>query len=547
MLLKDFSAKNFLGRDGEFALLKGIASEARAGDACSIFLSGKRGVGKTEFMRHLYHYFFSRQNDAIPFYFSIRSAFDSLENFAREYLGSFLLQSLAFLKKDQSMLYSGIYSLEDLQRIAGEMADPWAVRIIDKFLEISKDRDGIKLFSFAISTPYQSYAGTGLPVVVMIDDFHKLRKLCGSSEDGGTRECWLLFEDFLQSQHTPHIIAGFHADLQKMFFEETSVGEHLEVVSLPGLDRGNAVKLFSTLCEKYSLSFESELTHYVDMFSGNPFYIKSFMQAARHLKMPLSDDEFWNVYVHEVTRGKIYTYWTSILKSYITQFDMRKPSLKLLQDLYEFSSDIILSDEEGRLGVSSGGLESIISLLDSSGAVETGFSTIELADDNILVDVIRGLYYREIRREGPDAIKTIIVDDRRRKPAAHDVQSFDVIIPSAPKAELVAVRSLEHIARHYGVGPDSIASLQIALVLLFTDILSFDSRESAGRHLAFKYLRNTFSAEVESSLTETELREADQQAFAMMRQQVDDVQFIQSHRGTTIILIKNISEKDSAA
>ena len=167
MLLKDFSAKNFLGRDGEFELLKDIASEARAGIACSIFLSGRRGVGKSEFMRHLYHYFFSQQNDAVPFYYSVRSAFVSLENFAREYLGSFLLQSLAFLKRDESMLYSGLYSLEDLQRIAGEMADPWAVHIIDTFFEISKSRDGAKLFSFAISTPYQSYTSTGLPVVVI--------------------------------------------------------------------------------------------------------------------------------------------------------------------------------------------------------------------------------------------------------------------------------------------------------------------------------------------------------------------------------------------
>jgi hypothetical protein len=233
MLLKDFSAKNFLGRESEFELLKGIALEARAGDACSIFLSGKRGVGKSEFMRHLYNHFFSQQNDAIPFYHSVRSAFVSLDDFSREYLGSFILQSLAFLKRDKSMLYSGIYSLEDLRLVAEEMADPWAMNIIDKFFEVREGGDSVKLFSFAISTPYQSYANTGLPVVIMIDDFHKMRKFCGSDE-GENRECWVMFENVLQSQHTPHIIAGFHSDLQKMFFEETSIGEHLEVVNLPG-------------------------------------------------------------------------------------------------------------------------------------------------------------------------------------------------------------------------------------------------------------------------------------------------------------------------
>ncbi|KPK02298.1 MAG: hypothetical protein AMK71_02615 [Nitrospira bacterium SG8_35_4] len=547
MLLKDFSAKNFLGRESEFELLKGIAMEASAGDASSIFLSGKRGVGKSEFMRHLYNHLFSHQNDAIPFYHSVRSAFISLENFSREYLGSFILQSLAFLKKDKSMLYSGIYSLEDLRLIAEEMADPWAVNIIDKFFEIRKDEDGMKLFSFAISTPYQSYASTGLPVVVMIDDFHKIRKFCGSAAGGENKECWVMFENFLQSLHTPHIIAGFHADLQKMFFEESSIGEHLEVVNLPGLDRSNAIKLFTLLCEKYSLTFESELTDYVDMFSGNPFYIRSFMQAARQTRSSLSDDEFWDVYVREVTKGKIYTYWTSILKAYIMRFDMRKPSLRFLQDLYELSSDIVLTDESDRLSVSHEELETIINLLDSSGAVETGFSTLELADDTILVDIIRGLYYREIRRETPDKIRDIIVEDRRHRTLVADMQSFDVIIPSTPKAELVAVKSLEHIARHYGIASDIMTELQIALVELFANILSGGSAEDESYHLRFKRLENAFSAEVETARTETELKEADERSINMIRRQVDDIQFKKSLKGTTVILIKNTGQETAAA
>ena len=547
MVLKDFSAKNFLGRESEFELLKGIASEAGAGDAGSIFLSGKRGVGKSEFMRHLYNHLFSHQNDAIPFYYSVRSAFISLENFSREYIGSFILQSLAFLRKDKTMLYSGTYSLEDLRVIAGEMADPWAVNIINTFFEIRKDEDSMKLFSFAISTPYQSYASSGLPVVVMIDDFHKIRKFCGSAAGGENKECWVMFENFLQSQHTPHIIAGFHADLQKMFFEETSIGEHLEVLNLPGLDRSNAIKLFTLLCEKYSLTFESELTDYLDMFSGNPFYIRSFMQAARQVRSSLSDDEFWDVYVREITKGKIYTYWTSILKAYITRFDMRKPSLRFLQDLYEFSSDIVLTDESDRLSVSHDELDTIMNLLDSSGAVETGFSTLELADDTILVDIVRGLYYREIRRETPGKIRDIIVEDRRQKAPVEDLQSFDVIIPSEPNAELVAVKSLEHIARHYGIAPDIITELQIALVELFANILSGDSAEDESYHLRFKRLENAFSAEVETARTETELKEADERSFNMIRRQVDDVQFKKSLKGTTVILIKNTGEETAAA
>lgn len=300
------------------------------------------------------------------------------------------------------------------------------------------------------------------------------------------------------------------------------------------------------LSEKYSLTFESELTDYLEMFSGNPFYIKSFMQAARQVRRSLSDDEFWDVYVHEVTKGKIYTYWTSILKTYIRRFDMRKPSLRFLQDLYEFSSDIVLSDEPNRLSVSHEELGSIISLLDSSGAVETGFSTLELADDTILVDVIKGLYHREVRRELPDAIKNIIIDERRQKTAHKHIESFDIIIPAAPKAELVAVRSLEHVARYHGIGADRMTGLQIALVELFTNILSGDLNGEGNYHLMFKRLENALSAEVDTVRTETELKE-DHRSFTLMKQQVDDIQFEKSPKGTIIRLIKNTGQKTAAA
>jgi anti-sigma regulatory factor (Ser/Thr protein kinase) len=301
------------------------------------------------------------------------------------------------------------------------------------------------------------------------------------------------------------------------------------------------------MCEKYSLTFESELTDYLEMFSGNPFYIKSFMQAARQMRRSLSDDEFWDVYVREVTKGKIYTYWTSILKAYIMRFDLRKPSLRLLQDLHEFSSDIVLTEESDRLSVSHEDLDNIINLLDSSGAVETGFSTIELADDNILVDVIRGLYYREINQETPDTIRDIIVKDRRQKTTVDDVPSFDVIIPSAPKAELVAVKSLEHVGRHYGIASDIMIELQIALVELFVNILSGDGSEDGSYHLKFKRLENAFSAEVETARTESELKAADERSFTMIKNQVDDIKFETSQKGTIITLIKNTGQETAAA
>jgi anti-sigma regulatory factor (Ser/Thr protein kinase) len=139
------------------------------------------------------------------------------------------------------------------------------------------------------------------------------------------------------------------------------------------------------------------------------------------------------------------------------------------------------------------------------------------------------------------------MENRRRKTMVKAVQSFDVIIPSAPKAELVAVKSLEHVARHYGIATGAVAGLQIALVELFVNILTGDTAEDGSHHLRFKRLEDAFCAEVETGRSETELKEADERSFAMIQRQVDDVQFEKSPKGTTIILVKKTDHETAAA
>jgi hypothetical protein len=545
---KDFNAKNFLGRERELEMLRGIAAEARAGDATSVFLSGKRGTGKTELIRHLYHDLFHGQNDAIPFFHTVKSAFDTLEHFARDYLGSFILQSLAFLKRDQSFLYSGVRSLEDLKLIAQEMADPWAVNMIDSYFHLRGEGDMIKLFSFAISAPYESYASTGLPVVVMIDDFHKIKNMGRDDVDTDDGNCWVLFENYLQSWHTPHIIAGFHSELQRMFFEDTSIGEHLEIVHVAGLHRSDASKLFTSLCKKYGLECDDDLTASLDLFGGNPFYIKSFMQAARRAGRSLSEEAFWDVYVREVTQGKIFIYWASILKSHISKFEQRKPALGFLQILAERESDIEVSGISEELSVTPGELERIITGLNSSGAVETGFSTFEFTDDAILSDIVKGMYLKELRREPFERISDILTAQRRQHMKIDETPSFDVIIPSAPRAELVAVKSLEQIARHYRIASDTAGNVQIALVALFTNVLTGDETGSRSNHLKFKMHDDTFVVEIDTVKTGLELTGTEHESsFNMIRKQVDDLTLEKTAKGTRIVLVMNISEESAAA
>jgi len=541
MPLKEFTSKHFYGRDSEIEILANIASQAGSGDAGSIILLGKRGIGKTELLRHLYSELFNSRVHAVPFFYTIKTAFASVESFSEDYIASFVLQYLAYIRKDPSLINTGIYSLQDLRDIASRSEALWISEIIDNYSQVKGDGDLHKLFSYVISLPYYSYRHTGTPVVVMIDDFHKIRKLSELSNRGYDKDLWMLFENPIRFRFSPHIIAGYKAELHRMFFEETSFGEHLEIISLGGLNRKDSSGLFRALCEKYTLSCEADAAVLLDLLGGNPFYIKSFVQAARQTAKSFSDDDFRDIYIREITKGKIYTYWTSILKSYIRRFELRKPTLSLLFNLCENGTDDISSLAE-TLSIKQEDIDYILGLLHTAGIVETGFSALELIDDLILIDLIKGLYHKEIIREPWSRIKDALSEERPQPVTPDRTPAFDLVIPAALKAELVAVKSLEQVARYYQMPPDAVGQLQVSLIELFSTVLSKNGGTGANYKLKFILKDNMFSVEIVTSGEDLVLSDS---VMRHIKLYVDDIRVKEVKHGSKITLTKEL-KKDIA-
>jgi hypothetical protein len=542
MPLKEFTSKHFIGRDSEINILANVASQAGSGDAGSIILLGKRGTGKTELLRHLYSELFNSRTNTVPFFYTIKTAFASVENFSRDYISSFILQYLAFIRKDPSLINTGIYSLDDLRDIATKSDAPWISNIIASYSQLREDGDLLKLFSYVISLPYYSYRHTGMPVVVMIDDFHKIRKLSELSGLGYDKDLWMLFENPIKFRFSPHIIAGFKAELHKMFFEETSFGEHLEIINLGGLNRHDSLGLFRSLCEKYTLNCDADMTEFLDLFGGNPFYIKSFVQAARQTAKSFSQDDFREIYIREITKGKIYTYWTSILKSYIQRFELRKSSLALLYNLCEHGTDDV-SSLSAALSIKQDDIDYILGLFHTAGIVETGFSTLELIDDLILIDLIKGLYHKEIAREPWAKVKDVLSGDTRQPVTLDKTPAFDLVIPATPKAELVAVKSLEQVARYYKMPPDATGQLQVSLIDLFSAVLAKNGSSGENFKLKFFLRDNVFSVEILTSQTDLIFTES---VMRHIRQYIDDIRVEEVKNGSKITLVKKLN-KDIAS
>ncbi|UCE72601.1 MAG: ATP-binding protein, partial [Nitrospiraceae bacterium] len=317
MPLSLYTEKNFVGRNNELDALKRVAHDALSGNATSIFLSGKWGTGKTELLMHLYNHLFRTQKETIPFFYRIKTEVSSLAGFAEDYLTAFLLQSVAFVKKEPSLLYTGIYSLKDLNKMALETGMQWAVDIIESFQQIREGGDSLRSYELAVSAPFRCFLKSEKPFIILIDDFHRLKSLVSADE---AKRPWTLFENSLQSRYTPHVISGFQMNIQEMLFEESGIGEHLEVLDLDGLDKESARQLFSALSIRFGISVEPSVINFIDIFRGNPFHIKSFAQAARQKGRTFSRKDLLSVYAKEIMNGKTRSYWTSLLKTHVPEF-----------------------------------------------------------------------------------------------------------------------------------------------------------------------------------------------------------------------------------
>ena len=531
------TSKIFFGRDNELEILKNIHVSAKSGNATGIFLSGRNGIGKTELLRQAFNHLFTNQDNAIPFFYTIKTAFTSIENFSKDYFCNFVVQSLAFLKKDFSTINACIYSLEDVAQLAAESGVKWVVDLVNNFLQMKKDADPLSLFLFAISAPYRSYHNTGTPVIVIIDDFHKMRKFSEINSPDNNMNFWILFESSVKSPYTPHVFSGCQAELNKMFFEDTSFGEYLDLLNLTGLDQDDSLRLFTTLCEIFKLNVKDELMDHISLFNGNPFYMKNFIHAARQASRTLSEENFWLIYLSEITKGKTFMYWTSILKTYIPHLDLRKPSLMLLYSLYQDRSGNILSNLSEKLSITQQELENIIGLLHASGTFEPGFSELKPADDNILIDFIRGLYLREIENQPWEKIKDIIIGERPRFIKHERSPSFDITIPATTKAEFVAVRTIESVAESFEIPREIIGLLQIALSELFANVAETGGDGYDYYQMSLKLIENNFFIEILIPQKHFALSDSDK---GRIMAYLDDLKVEASNSGTKIIFLKKI-------
>jgi anti-sigma regulatory factor (Ser/Thr protein kinase) len=536
--------KDLFGRKEELTELYHSSLGADTGAARSIFLSGPRGIGKTEILKQLFNHLFWKQDRVVPFYYTVNNALLSASDFSRDYLTCYICQRLAFENKEQALIHLDGLSTQGLAALVEERQAAWAQEILDRFIRSSDSpRDQLRV---ALSAPHQSALSIGKPVVIMIDEFQRLNHLhIGDAADSRLAS---LFEVPLSYPGTPHVITGCELEIQEM-----PVAGLLARMHVNPLGREDASQMFLSLLRASGATVDAVPHTLVRCLGGNPFYIRCVAKAAGGTKTPDKDD-LWRAYLREITGGTIYLYWSSIVKSFFPDLAMRRAMLEITRKIHRSDEPLTEQKVSTSLPASGSHAESALQALHRAGLVRGEFGVFRIPEDRVVVDFMNCLYAREVLGKNANDIGKEFLEQAAGPPKKGC--SVELTLPMIKDAELIAARCLEQIGRNLHLGEETIGQMQIAVVEACINALEYGKGEDNKVGVRFEFDKDHLMASIESAGREFVLRETGEPfeglkltgdsgrgwGIKLMKRFMDSVRFEKTARGTAVVLTKYLSQ-----
>lgn len=533
--------KDFIGRREELASLTKWVTPAHGETARSAVLSGRRGMGKTELLKQLFGRLFWGQDRVAPFYYSVNPALLSAEAFSRNYLTRFLCQRLAYEKKEQALLHLDGISLADASSLLEERGAAWASEILGQYDRSSGDPlDALRI---ALNAPYLSALATGTSVVVLIDEFPRLKGI----HRGGVPDPRLvaLFEDPMSSGKTPHLITGNSPELQEM-----AVASGLERIPLLPLGpESMSLKAHALLTARGA---EGNIPRHLQRrLGGNPFYLGCVVKAACAKSAP-DEKDFWNAYLGEIREGALSLSWSAVLKNSFPDLAMRRSALAAAYTTCHATEPVSLKRIAKSLALTDAQASATVQALYLAGFIRGEFGVFRATDDLVVRDIIECLYLGEVLAKSRHELERLFQESLF--PRQEQGVRFDMTIPMARESELVVAQCLEQIGKNLQLNEDAVGQMQIAVIEACINAIEHGKGSDDKIRIIVDVAGDRLSVSIESAGPEFIVQESgepfgDQTAanasgrgwgIKLMKRFADEVTFERIPGGTRTILIKKL-------
>jgi serine/threonine-protein kinase RsbW len=316
----------FLGRAA--ALVEIVKLAPHAAGPRGLLVLAAPAAGASELLRQAYDKLFQQHGAASPIYFQWSPKDRTAMIAARRFLHSFLAQLVAHRRDDPSFV-NAPPPLRDLIDLADPSDYEWIERLVEAF-ERARDRaDERTLVHLCLSAP-QLAAARGARSVILFDDVHAVEKLKGEVNLG------IEIAQVAMHADVPFVLSG----LRRGLLDALNGGDsptRFDSFSTLNLDNLNETDA-RTLAERAAFARRVPLNDQtrdlvVQQFSGSPFYLSSFLQAAQRGGVELTS--FMNcqkLYVDELLGGRINRRFGAILEEIAPVLTTRRALVRVLHD-----------------------------------------------------------------------------------------------------------------------------------------------------------------------------------------------------------------------
>ncbi|MFT3742696.1 MAG: ATP-binding protein [Pyrinomonadaceae bacterium] len=382
---------DFVGRQTHVEKLLKLAENGTGG----LVILAAPGAGASELLRQVYDRLFVDQDEIIPFYFEIRKSDRTAQNAALRFLCEFLLQTVAFRRRDPRII-DAAPEISEIADLAVPEDGYWIDRLVESYGADGRVSDDLGFSRNCLSSPLRA-ASNGARPFVMLDDVHLLANL-----EGGD----LFFDeirDILGRSTIPFVMAG----QRRAMYARTA----FETMPLDTFSIAEAGIFAERLSEKTGIAINDQTRDLIAVqLGGNVSHITSLFASATANGTALDTfEKVEQTYTGEIFGGRIGRYLDHIFdESMPDEAEQAKILWLLAETLAARSGRVPIAYWKRHSGLANGTLDKTLDELHSREVINLGIGSIEVdSSSTLLCDYIA-------------ARKCLQIDDQPRALAVGD-------------------------------------------------------------------------------------------------------------------------------
>lgn len=321
-ILARAATEDFIGRARETETLWRHLNDEN--DIRGMLLLSAPAAGASELLRQTYDRIFNEQQK-IPFYFAFSRNDKTAKDCAVRFLQTFLLQAVAFRRRDANLLNVSPDVCE-INELAAPSDAHWIHQLTTECRKESELNDGRSFIRQILSAPLRA-AANDAPVVVLLDDLQN-----------ASAELIHELKEIYAHSSVPFVFAGLRRFVLNAMQSGDTKLNNIEILRLDALSVNDAEYLTEKLAKKYEVKISEQARDLIiRQFGAKPLFIEAILKAARERKKDLEDFQtVEQIYTDELFGGRFGKFYDNIFSEIAVDSVVQK---QIVGFLYEGSNE----------------------------------------------------------------------------------------------------------------------------------------------------------------------------------------------------------------